>query len=450
MVASGSAIPPPPAAGPRLDVAKPRVVDLPAALDLADRNHPNVVAARARLVSVRAQLDEAHSAPFSQFRFVGGATVAPALSGGPAYSPNTDVALSSGIGLGFRVGIEGVLPLWTFGKISHLWEAAESNVKVHESGVEKERDLVRLEVRRAYYGLQLARDARALVDDVRKQVADAERALAERVAKDEADATDLLRLQAFATELDVRSAEADRWTEVARSGLRFFTGIEQLDIPDAPLAPPTHALRPVDEYLAAAVAHRPELAQARAGLEARAAQVELAESGLYPDIGLVLGLGIGLAPEIDDQLNPYAFDPANFFRYGAGLAMQWNLDLVPRLAKVRQAEADLAEMRAIGRFATGGVATEVRVAYAEVVDWTRRLEAYEKSVKIAKKWLVRVQSGIDVGTVEDKELVDPAKAYALGRFNVLNATMELDLAMAKLARATGWDAIAPDGRAVRR
>ena len=69
-----------------------------------------------------------------------------------------------------------------------------------------------------------------------------------------------------------------------------------------------------------------------------------------------------------------------------------------------------------------------------------------KSVGYAKKWLIRVQQGIDVGTIEDKELLEPAKAYALGRFNVLNATMELDLAMAKLARVTGWDAIAPEGR----
>jgi outer membrane protein TolC len=424
------------------------VVDLPGALALADRNHPNVLAARARLELVRAQLDEARSAPYSQFKVVGGATVAPALAGNAGYSPNNDVALSSGIGLGFRVGLEGVLPLWTFGKLGHLWEAADANVAVHEAGVEKERDLVRLEVRRAYYGLQLARDAKALLADLHTQLGAAETSLRERVERDEADATDLLKLQTFAAELDVRAAEAERFVDVALAGLRFYTGVPSLDIPDRPLAPPAHALQPIDAYLAAAVKYRPELAQARAGLAARTAQVGMAEANLYPDLGVVLGIGIGLAPEIDDQLNPYANDPANFFRYGAGLAFQWNLDLVPKLARLRQAEAQLAEMRATSGLATGGVAAEVRVAYAEVVDWQRRRDSYAKTVKLAKKWLVRVQSGIDVGTVEDKELVDPAKVWAMGRFNALNATMELDLAMAKLARATGWDAIAPDGESM--
>ena len=41
--------------------------------------------------------------------------------------------------------------------------------------------------------------------------------------------------------------------------------------------------------------------------------------------------------------------------------------------------------------------------------------------------------------------IDPAKAYATNRFNQLNATMDLDMAMSRLAKATGWDAIAPDG-----
>ena len=34
-----------------------------------------------------------------------------------------------------------VLPLWTFGKITNLWDAAEANVKVKEAEVEVGRDL---------------------------------------------------------------------------------------------------------------------------------------------------------------------------------------------------------------------------------------------------------------------------------------------------------------------
>ena len=156
-------------------------------------------------------------------------------------------------------------------------------------------------------------------------------------------------------------------------------------------------------------------------------------------------IGLAAAPRIAEQINPYVVDPGNYFHYGAALVFQWKLDVLPTLARMRFAEAQLAEVRAQQRFALGGVGAEVEQAYAEVADWSKRVAIYQKAVSTAKKWLITVQSGIDMGTVADKELLEPAKAYAQNRFNQLNAVMELDMAMARLAKATGWDAIAPDG-----
>lgn len=415
------------------------------ALLLADHNHPNIKAAKAKLQFTRAQLDEAHSAPFSIFKLTGGVGVAPELVGTSAYSPDNDVSLSSGVALAWRIELQGVIPLWTFGKISNLWDAAEANVKVHEAGVEKERDLVRLEVRRAYYGLLLARDGKDLLIDVKNTLDRAEAALKVKVEAGDSDVLDLYKLQTFGAELEVRAAEASRWESIALAGLRFYTGIADFEVPDVPLTPPSHKLLTVENYLASAEKYRPELAQARYGIEAREAQVRMAESGFYPNIGIALSVGIGVAPEIDDQINPFTYDPANFFRYGAGLVFQWSLDFVPQEARLRQSKANLSEMRAVQQLADEGIEAEIRVAYAEVLDWTARREAYLKAVSRAKKWLIVVQQGIDIGTIEDKELLEPAKTYAINRFSAMNATMELDVALAKLARATGWDAIAPDG-----
>ena len=184
---------------------------------------------------------------------------------------------------------------------------------------------------------------------------------------------------------------------------------------------------------------------ARAGVAARSAQVQLARSNLFPDVGLGLEAAISAAPEIANQLNPYVADPGNFFHYGVALVFQWKLDFLPGAARIRFAEAQLDEVRSQQRFALGGVGAEVEVAYNEVLDWQRRCTIYEKAVKASKRWVVMVQQGIDFGTTPDKDIIDAAKSYATNRYNLLNATMELDLAMSKLALATGWDAIAPDG-----
>ncbi|WP_437839621.1 TolC family protein [Sorangium sp. So ce1153] len=421
------------------------VHDLPRVLALADRNHPNVAAARARLNQVRAQLDEAHYAPFSQFKLTGGVALAPTVRGNNVFSPNTDVSLTSSLGVAWRANLDGVVPLWTFGKITSLWDAAEANVRVNQANVEKERDAVRLDVRKAYFGLQLARDSRSLLTDVRSEMDKALRRLEEQVESDEGDPIELLKLQTFGAELEARGAEVDKYISVALAGLRFYTGVPDLDIPDVPIRPPKHRLGHVSRYLTAARLYRPELAQARAGLDARTAQVRLARAQLFPDIGLGLQAGVSAAPEVADQLNPFTSDPGNYFHYGAALVLQWKLDLLPQSARIRFAEAQLEEMAATQRFAMGGVATEVETAYAEVTEAQRRLDAYTKAARYGKRWLVMVQQGIDVGTMAEKDLIDPAKAYATNRFNQLNATMDLDMAMSRLAKATGWDAIAPDG-----
>lgn len=426
--------------------AEPTLRDLPGILALVERNHPNIAMAVARLGQARAQLDEAHFAPFSQFKLTGGVALAPTVRGNNVFSPNTDVSLTSSLGVAWRANLDGVVPLWTFGKIENLWDAAKANVDVNAAAVERDRDSVRFEARRAYYGLQLARDALLLLKDAHNDIQKAINKLTEQVESEEGDPIDLLKLQTYASEIDVREAEAQRYVNAALAGLRFYTGVANLDIPDDPLIPPKHQLGHVTRYLTAAKLYRPEVAMADAGVRARLAQVHLARSQHFPDIGLGVWAGFSAAPEVADQLNPYVVDPGNYFRYGAALVFQWKLDVLPQVARVRFAEAQLEEMRAQQRFALGGVGAEVELCYAEVVDWKKRADAYAKAVKYAKRWLVMVQQGIDVGTLPEKDLLDAAKAYATNRFNQLNAVMELDVAMAKLAKATGWDEIAPAGK----
>jgi outer membrane protein TolC len=414
-------------------------------LDLADRNHPNILQARAKLLQARAQLDEARFAPFSQFRLSGGVSLAPTVRGNNVFSPNTDVSLTSSLGIGWRVGIDGVIPLWTFGKITNLWAAAEANVDVNRASLEKDRDAVRFDVRRAFFGLQLARDSKLLLEDAQSQIGKALKKLEESVASEEGDPIELLKLQTYAAELDVRGAEVERYITIALSGLRFFSGVPDLDIPDTPLKPPKHQLGHITRYLTAAQLYRPEVQMARAGIDARTAQVRMARSNLYPDLGILLTAGISAAPEIANVLNPYVSDPGNYFRYGAALVFQWKLDLLPGEARVRFADAQLEEMRATEQLALGGVGTEVEITYDEVIDWKKRAESYGKAVGAAKRWLIMVSQGIDIGTKENKDLIEPAKSYALNKVNQLNALYEYNLAMARLARATGWDSIAPDG-----
>lgn len=416
--------------------------DLATCLRLADRNHPNVLVARAKLAAVRAQLTEAYSAPWMQFKATGGVALAPTVRGSNIYSPNTDVSLSSSLGVAWRANISGVVPIWTFGKITNLWDAAEANVDVNKAGVEVERDAVRFDVRKAYLGLQLSRDGLNILDDAVKRINEAVAKLEEKIEDDDGDPIELLKLQTFTAELYVRKSEAERFQRIALAGLRFYTGIDNLEVKDEPLKKAPHRLGSITKYLDAARVYRPEVHMARAGLAAREAQVRLSRSKMFPDLGLGLNAGMSAAPEIANQINPFVKDRGNFISYGAALVFQWNLDFVPGVARIAQSEAKLRETLALQDKALGGVAAEVEEAYAEVVDWQTRRDAYLKAEKLSKRWLIMVKQAIDIGTMDEDELLDPSKAYAQHRYNVLNATMQYNLALSKLAQKTGWDAIA--------
>src|SRR4051812_4347104 len=134
------------------------------------RNYPRIHEARARLGYRRGQQIQSWSQPYSEFNVTGGLALAPEVRGTPVYSPDTDQALSRHMGVGWTIGLDGVVPLWTFGKITNLWDASAAQVKVAEQDVEKEKNNIKLDVRRAYYGVQLARDAGALMHDAEARV----------------------------------------------------------------------------------------------------------------------------------------------------------------------------------------------------------------------------------------------------------------------------------------
>jgi outer membrane protein TolC len=438
-VPGAAVVSPPPAT-----VHASRGANLRRCLDLAERNHPNIWAARARLSSMRAQLDEAHFAPFSEFTATGGFGLAPTVRGNNIYSPNTEVSLSSSMGVFWRIGVEGIVPLWTFGKMTNLWHAAEAQIKVGESDVNKQKNLVKLDVRKAYFGLQLARDAGALLDEATEKLGQAVDHLDREVKAGNADEIDLFRLRTFNFELQGRRSEARRYEAIALASLRFLTGEGQsFDIPGDPLRPAKRTLGPVAQYLQAARVNRPEINMVKAGLVARQAQADLARSKFMPDIGLILGASWARAPLVADQLNPYIRDDANYLRYGVGLAMRWQLDFLPDAARLAQANAAIEEMRETERYALGGIGVEVETAYAQVADAVQREQAYGSAQRTARQWVIAVQQGIEIGTKEDADLIDAARQWATQRYNHLSATMDLNLAWSTLALATAWDDVAP-------
>jgi len=422
-------------------------------LALADRNHPNLWAARARLAYAHAQLNEAKWVPFWQFASNANVTEIPQIPGTILDTQSTfssrNLSFDHTLNPVFHFDIGGTLPLYTFGKIESAQRAAEANVRVNEWDLEKSRQQTRMDVRRAYFGIMLARDARYLANEMLDRLDKAIKSIDEKIAKGKTDVgeVDRLRLQVYREEVVARAGEATRGETYGLAALRFFTGRQDnFDVPDEPLKLPDTPLGPAVKYLSAARLFRPEVNMARAGVEARKAQVDLAKARFFPDIGIGLGVDYTHAPTATVQTQPWVFDPLNHFFYYAGFGMHWNLDLLPNSARVAEAESQLEETRALERAALGGLAVEVENAYAVAVEAKGREEAWDRAEHKSKQWITTIQDQIDLGTREESALMEPLRAYVNARINHLLALMDYNVAMSQLALASGWDNAAPTGK----
>lgn len=431
-------------------VLKHRTYTLAECLALSDRNHPNLWAARARLATFHAQLEEAKWAPFWQWSTNAFFGVLPQIRGTPYYTAAPanllNTRFTDGLNPFFTFSINGTIPLYTFGKIEWARRAAEAQVRVGEWDIEKSRQSIRMDVRRAFYGAMLARDARYLLNDIRSRLDKAIAGIQEKLDNGEAgvDEVDRIRLEVYRDQLLARSGEPDKAENFAMAALRFMTGVVQdFDIPDEPLARPDTQVRPVVAYLSAARLFRPEVNQARASIAQRRALLETARAKLFPDLGIFLNMSYSTAPSAVQQDNAWIVDNTNRFTYTASLGARWSLDILPGQARIAGAEAQLDEARALERSSLGSIGVDVENAYGVMVDARKREEMWGNAEHKAKGWIASVQDSIDLGTKDERALMEPLRVFVDTRLNHMTALMEYHLALSDLARVSGWDAAAP-------
>jgi outer membrane protein, multidrug efflux system len=439
-----------PSAPPVIATIGPHAYTLSECLMLAERNHPQLWAARARLGVVHAQLDEAKWTPFSHWHFSSAFGYLPPLGGTPFYNASPYQLLFQGFGQGWQpflqANMRGTIPLYTFGKIDSIKRAAVANVRVTEWELEKHRQQIRMDVRRAFYGFMLARDMQYIANDVLRQLDRGIEGVGRKIEEGDTsvEEADRLRLEIQRDELLARLAEAKKGEAFATSALRFLTGVQTaFDIPDEPLRRPETQLGPVVRYLTAARLFRADVNMARAGVVARRAMVDFQRAQLFPNFGLGLGFTYAIAPSAEPQQAAWLADPFNRFGSGFQFGMEWPLDFLPKQARISQAESQLEEARAMERMALGGIAVEVENAYATAVEAKTREENWDRAEHRAKRWISNVQDAIDLGTKDERFLMEPLRTFVFARAIHAQALMDYHVALAELARVTGWDDIAP-------
>ena len=220
--------------------------------DRARKNDPRAQQAVAQLENAQGKRDEANWAWFPNFAttaYVAGPTPEHRLLGpdGGDNNPNptdptqlTPGSMGTGIfhgelGVVAHVDVQGVLPIWTFGKLTAGKEAGKHLVLATESLLQRVRDQSAFDTARAYWGYQTARNADASVQKIRDRLADAKKTAAQLLAEksDQLGKSDALKLDYLAEEIEAQHVRAVKNRDLALTALRLLIGVqpqEQVDI----------------------------------------------------------------------------------------------------------------------------------------------------------------------------------------------------------------------------
>lgn len=429
--------------------ASPSLEGAEAALEAADARRD--AASRLRLPSVLASAAYSHAGPVEP-------GVLAIDLGAPAGVKSVALPEALQDSTSFRIALQQ--PLYTGGRLaSGLAQAEAGRAAALAEAAAKRRD-VAAAAERAWWGLVLAAESEAAVAEnllaVRAHRADAERRLAEGTATK----SELLswRMQEVEASVRARSADADR--AAARARLNVLIGRPW----DAPLeaaeeaaeeaataegaveptgaaaaAPPAgEASRPDGSageagLLAAALGSRPELAAARARVEAREAAIGAARSALLPSLHLTASAAYA-------DPNPKAFPQRPGFEllWDVGLVASLDLGRLPfARAQVEEARAQAREARGALAQARDGVALELALAGLELEKARGRLEASSAAVALAQENRRVQEERFAAGIALASELADAESALLQARLDGTRSRVAWELARAALRDAAG-------------
>ena len=424
-------------------------VSLQETVSRALESSPDLQAARARVGFAEARSRQARASRFlTELKLESAGAMVPGLTN-PNNRPVDQLYLDPDVRNDYtklrpygQVQIELLQPIYAFGALGGNIRAAVHGVEVEEGAARAKALEVALRAADLYYNVLLTEALFDLTEQATDVVGQAMTEI-ERLLEDgdpEVDEAD--RYQVLITEQElhrrIREVTESRAIAIAALGRQLMVGDEVVALPsETTLSPLTFIPLSLEEYSALALASRPELDQARAGMHAREALIRVARAEYYPQIVFGFSSTITGASNRHRQTNPFISDGFRRSSARTGIGFRQKLNFAQTRAKVSQAEAQRDEVEYLLDAAEQLVLLEVEQAWRNLSIAEGALAAQDSSLAISKEWL-RVETinfDLDLGSTEN--LIDAVQANLALEALHLEAVRAYNMAVLRLQRAAG-------------
>ena len=398
-------------------------INLDKAIEMALKTNPTVKISEAESSVAKAQKDEAKASRWLSIDYSHSA------SRGGYYDPNPLLSSQSGPDNSFSNGFTASIPLYTGGKLSGTIEQAVQNYKSSEYGVDESYQAVKLSATNGYYGVLQAIDTVKLSkDSVERLSAHLQNVQAQYdvgvVAK-----VDVLRSQVELADAEQTLIKAQNAYDLAVADLNNIIGL-----PHGTDLKVTESLQynkydnPMENCINFALANRPELFQAEAGIEAAKAGVKVAKSGYMPQV----------AASASNKWYSGDWPGDDNENWTAAVGVSLNVfDSGVTAAKVNAAEASLYKAEETYRQTKDSVQLDVRNNYLSLREAEKRIATSKVAVDSAEEDYRISQLRYQAGVGTNIDVMDAQVALTQAKNNYVQALYDYNTSSAALAKAMG-------------
>ena len=397
-------------------------INLDKAIEMALKTNPTVKISEAESSVAKAQKDEAKASRWLSIDYTH------KTARGGYYDPDpssSQYAPRNSHTNGFTASI----PLYTGGKLSGTIEQAVQNYKSSEYGVDESYQAVKLSATNGYYAVLQAIDTVKLSkDSVERLSAHLQNVQAQYdvgvVAK-----VDVLRSQVELANAEQNLIKAQNAYDLAVADLNNIIGL-----PHGTELNVTESLQyskydnPMENCINFALANRPELFQAEAGIEAAKAAVKVAKSGYMPQV----------AASASNDWSSTSWPGDDNQNWGVGVSVSMNVfDSGVTAAKVNASEASLYKAEETYRQTKDSVQLDVRNNYLSLREAEKRIATSKVAVDSAEEDYRISQLRYQAGVGTNIDVMDAQVALTQAKNNYVQALYDYNTSSAALAKSMG-------------
>ena len=336
---------------------------------------------------------------------------------------------TKGIGNNHANSLSASLPIFTGGKLSGTIKQAKANYQYNEVGVQRTYNEMRSTVTDGYFNMLQA-------DNIQKLSAESVTRLEDHLKNVQAQydvgvvaKADVLRSQVELADAKQDLIKAENQYQLAEASLNRIVGLPMdTNLKLDNILVYTAYDRTMEDCLAYAAEHRPELEQAKQNVEAYKGALKVARSGHMPQVA-------ASASQSWSDTNWPGDENGN---WGVGVSVEMNVfDTGVTLSKIHGAEADLKNAEETYRDTVDSVNLDVRNNYLSLREAEKRIgntklavEQADEDYRIAQ---LRYMSGVGTNT----DVLDAQVALTKAKTNYTQALYDYNTSKTALETSIG-------------